>query len=321
MSLFADFWFIDRGFDAVTPLLHELTLQAMCQDVLGIENDVYCYETGGKSHELILDENDELWIKTRHKHIADVSQEIVKGLKKLGDTKDASKAVADVKSIKDLSELIKKMPQHQKELNKFTSHFHLVEDCMRNYRNGVDKLCKVEQDLATHLNVQGERIKDPVRLMAPLLIDPELILLYILGQNGVTEENLNKLLQHANVPITEKETITNLALLGLNVTTQQGRKDIWTPTRRERANEQVYQTSRWVPVLKDIMEDTIDGKLDPKRFSSLPNHYAHEGRGFAKSARYGRWHKEGPTAAHSGPRLIVYVVGGVTYSEMRAAYE
>merc|ERR1712109_335948 len=41
------------------------------------------------------------------------------------------------------------------------------------------------------------------------------------------------------------------------------------------------------------------------------------------SARYGGWHKDKKdvAAAKTSPRIIVFVVGGTTYSEMRAAYE
>jgi syntaxin-binding protein 1 len=323
---------IDRGFDGISPLLHELTLQAMTYDLLGIDNDVYRYQTGGgesMDKEVLLDENDDLWVDNRHKHIAVVSQEVTKGLKKFAE---GSKMPSDAKSIKDLSLMIKKMPQYQKELNKFSTHFHLAEECMRRYQTGVDKLCKVEQDLALGMDAEGERVKDPMKLMVPLIIDPavkledrlRLILLYIISKNGITDENLNKLLQHANIPMSEKDTITNAGLLGLNITIDTGRKRVWTPNRRERANEQVYQSSRWVPILKDVVEDAIEDKLDAKHFPFLAGRQITQPyRSKAPtSARYGQWHKDQRhSQMRSGPRLIVFIVGGLSYSEMRCAYE
>jgi syntaxin-binding protein 1 len=161
---------------------------------------------------------------------------------------------SDAKSIKDLSLMIKKMPQYQKELNKFSTHFHLAEECMRRYQTGVDKLCKVEQvsicleyneicflrilQWAWTLTVNALKILRKSWCLFSLIrlsrlkigfvsfcctLFPKMVrlndLVFIVSRFlGVTDENLNKLLQHANISMAEKETITNAAQLGLNIT-------------------------------------------------------------------------------------------------------
>ena len=325
---------LDRGFDCISPLLHELTFQAMAYELLPIENDVYKYEMKNakeeesQQKEVLLDENDEVWAELRHRHIADVLKSVTENVKKSIDTKKMSSGDT---TLRDLSQLIKRMPQYQKQLSKYSTHLQLVEDCMKRYEGYVDRLCKVEQDLAMGSNADGLCIKDPMRILTPILLDQtvnvqdkiRIILLYVQSRNGVLEENLNKLLQHGQIPNEERAIFQNLLLLGVNIVSDGSPKSPYQIPRKERIGGHVYQTSRWTPILKDVMEDAIEEKLNQRHFPFLGGRVTNTVE-FTKPTPISlrRGDRDGKILnVRNVPRLIVFVIGGMCYSEIRTAYE
>uniref|UniRef100_A0A8C6KQ29 Syntaxin binding protein 2 n=1 Tax=Nothobranchius furzeri TaxID=105023 RepID=A0A8C6KQ29_NOTFU len=285
---------VNRGFDPISPVLHELTFQAMAYDLLDIKQDIYSYQTTGignsKEREVLLDEDDELWVQLRHMHIADAN-------------------------IKDLSQMLKKMPQYQKELS-------MVRGKEKSFI--YDSVFYLKQDLAMGANAVGEPLKDAMKSIVPVLLSEidaydkiRIILLYIFHKKkGIPEENLTKLIQHANIR-DDSKIITNIQNLGCNIINA-GKM---LPERKERADS-TYQLSRWTPIIKDIMENAIDDKLDRKQWPFISEPATITTTQTAVSARFGHWHKNrSPTEHRSGPRLIIFMIGGVSHSEMRSAYE
>lgn len=75
--------------------------------------------------------------------------------------------------------------------------------------------------------------------------------------------------------------------------------------------------------LCSFFQDAIDEKLDQKHFPYLAGRpTGGYGRPAPTSMRYGHWHKDkNALNVKNVPRLIVFIIGGMSYSEMRCAYE
>uniref|UniRef100_A0A8C3QBF5 Uncharacterized protein n=1 Tax=Geospiza parvula TaxID=87175 RepID=A0A8C3QBF5_GEOPR len=305
---------IDRGFDPVSTVLHELTFQAMAYDLLPIENDTYKYKTegsGGKEKEAILEEDDDLWVKMRHKHIADVLEYVI-----------STCVISFQLSISALSQLMKKMPLYRKEISKQVVHLSIAEDCMSKFKSNIERLCKTEQDLALGTDAEGEKVKDSMRVLLPVLLNKSYdsydkiraILLYIFSTNGTTQENLDKLIQNVHIE-SDSDMIRNWKYLDVPFVAQQHKY-----VRRDRSKEETFQLSRWTPVIKDVMEDAIENKLDSKEWpycSRCPPTWNGSGAVSARQKPRASQREE----RRSSARLIVFVIGGVTYSETRCAYQ
>ncbi|KAK2708306.1 hypothetical protein QYM36_014046 [Artemia franciscana] len=108
---------IDRGVDGVSPLLHELTFQAMAYDLLPSENDVYNCLKSGVEKNVLVNENDDHWKELRHQIIAVAFQNISKNWKTYVNNLKKSLTAGDKSSISDLLILIKKMPTISKGAN------------------------------------------------------------------------------------------------------------------------------------------------------------------------------------------------------------
>ncbi|XP_009583903.1 PREDICTED: syntaxin-binding protein 3 [Fulmarus glacialis] len=317
---------IDRGFDPVSTVLHELTFQAMAYDLLPIENDTYKYKTegpAGKEREAILEEDDELWVKIRHKHIADVIEEIPKLLKEVSSKRKATEGKL---SISALAQLMKKMPHYRKEISRQVVHLNLAEDCMSKFKSNIERLCKTEQDLALGTDAEGQKVKDSMRVLLPVLLNKShesydkirAILLYIFSTNGTTQENLDKLIQNVQIE-SDSDMIRNWKYLDVPVISSSAAQQHKYP-RRDRSSEETFQLSRWTPVIKDVMEDAIENKLHSKDWpycSQCPPTWNGSGAVSARQKPKASYQDERKSSA----RLIIFVIGGITYSEMRSAYE
>ncbi|KAF8208513.1 Sec1-like protein [Mycena galopus ATCC 62051] len=344
----------DRAMDMIAPFLHEFTYQAMANDLLPIEGgSKYTYKFQSAIGEFedktaTLTDADTVWTEVRHMHMREAIDKLMTDFNRFLEENAVFKGEGAA-SLNDMKEMLASLPQYQEQREKFSLHLNMAQECMALFeKDKLPLVANIEQDCATGLTSDGKTPKSLVQDMVPLLdsrevINPNkvrIVALYIQFREGVPEEDRRRLYQHARLSIPEQEAVNSLVHMGVRITRGPGDKDRKKlfAQKKSKNGEEEYELSRYKPVLRSVLEDHVADKLDKTLFPyvrdspsaltpSAPSSLRSATPVQATSLRSQKpsWHKAarpgGSAADSTRSRLLVFVAGGMTYSEIREAYQ
>ncbi|KAA1469037.1 Sec1-like snare protein [Dentipellis sp. KUC8613] len=336
----------DRSMDMIAPFIHEFTYQAMANDLLPIEDGTkytYKFQSSVGAFEdktATLSDADTVYTDVRHMHMREAIDKLMADFNKFM-TDNAGFKGEGAATLNDMKDMLANLPQYQEQREAFSVHLNMAQECMDIFeRDKLPMVANVEQNCATGLTAEGKTPKHLVEEMVPLLDSREvinsnkvrIIALYIQFREGVPDEDRRRLYQHARLTMPEQDAINALLHMGVRISRGPGDKDIKKKIKQKPSSEEEYELSRFKPLLRTVLEDQVADKLDPTLFPYVKDYPS--ARPAAASLRptptqttslrsaKPSWHRAArPGAANeTRQRLLIFVAGGMAYSEMREAY-
>ncbi|KAF2298210.1 hypothetical protein GH714_018621 [Hevea brasiliensis] len=311
----------------IAPVIHEWTYDAMCHDLLDMDGNKYVLEVPSKmggepeKKEVILEDNDPVWLELRHAHIADASERLhdkmtnfvsknkaaqmqsarplQMNLPDSGTTSDAEIHYAEmvVKFQPEICKIVQALPKYKEQVEKLSLHVELAR--------------LSEEDIKVVKNMQ-----------------------LIVGS-----------------PVTKKATSSFSLKFDNQKTKQAARKD-------RTGEEETWQLFRFYPMLEELIEKVSKGQLAKNEYSCMnePSSTVQETTTKAsarssnapvapekktphsmRSRRTATWarpnHSDDGYSSDSvlkntsldlrkmGKRVFVFIIGGATRSELRVCHK
>ncbi|TGO61060.1 hypothetical protein BCON_0030g00180 [Botryotinia convoluta] len=341
----------DRSMDTLAPILHEFTYQAMAHDLLPIkDHEKVTYTTvlnegtaQEEEKEMEITEKDKIWVENRHQHMSKTIQKLMSDFKKfIADNPHFANQDAENVNISQIKDMLAGLPQFQEMKEAYSLHLNMAQECMNIFQHHeLPEIALAEQTLATGLDEDYRKPKEMGAQVVRLLDNPavapkerlRLIILYVIFRDGLIMEDLERLLHHSGLPLSEMNEILNLELLGVHTTkklTDSKTKAVPTPLFPPKPTPTVINEelalSRYETNLQRCLEEITKGTLDPNIFpytrppTDPSEEMALQSQASLRSAKP-TWARGRSTTPDNMQRIIVFMAGGATYSEARACYE
>ncbi len=333
----------DRTFDPVSPLMHEYTYQAMCNDFLNIDEGVvkFVATTGGGSTEkqALLNETDELWVELRGQHIVKVINTITEKMKDMLQNSAGAfaKRNGSEMSMTSLAAAIKQLPEYQQTMNKLGQHTNLAQQCMDLFTPDLMELTQLEQNLSTGFDEAGKEFKGAKVVSAMQtalqagnlgkLQKIRLLGIFVLTQKGISGDDRRQIIQAARLNGPEQQILLNFEKIGnMMASLSASSKSVGVfggllGKSNAKQGDSDIADSRHVPILKSLLDQLISGNLPTDKFPALGPSAPNSGESKVASVRTRKFTAKDTHSNFSGGRFMVFVAGGICHSELRVVHE
>mmetsp|Transcript_21475 Transcript_21475/g.24872 ORF Transcript_21475/g.24872 Transcript_21475/m.24872 type:complete len:633 (-) Transcript_21475:168-2066(-) len=346
---------LSRQDDCLSPLVHEFTYQAIVNDLLKLEGDKITIgggATGGGTDlkDTLLNDDDELWVELRGKHIADVLEIISSRVREIVNSNSGvvNKKGGKPLSMSQMTAALKNLPEYQEVMAKLRDHMQIAHDCMKVFtQTGLLELSGIEQTLVNGTDEEGTvgrvaeivgRVEERLNIMNDPTGRFRLLAIFIVSQKGLRANDKDRLFEAARLGPKEIKAVRNLEKIGYPLiqgiasnsrfSSYMG-NDKLVKRKVDAESELEYDDSRYVSDLKVILNEIQQKKLSFKEYPSIypmPDE-GEKSSGIATTgvasvrARSSRYSNKRANGTSGKTRLVVFVAGGACYSELRAAKE
>ncbi|CAB4255668.1 Sec1p [Maudiozyma barnettii] len=301
------------------------------------------------------------WVDLKHLHIIDANEQLSGKIKELIAKNPLLVDRSKVKNTTDLLSVVAHLKDFDEDRRRIMLHKILIESCLKiNQERQLTTIAEVEQNLAGFgLNIDGEKCKHIIDTVLTTLLTKEcnitdkirLLIAYALFRGGLIESDFLKLLSFIGVR-EDHEFFPHFILLFKNFDNL-GFKLIKENARDKPFHKawfhdtivkdpNIYVTSRYVPAVGNILSKVIANPLllseeefpyvkdkpidlldDDEREAVGAAATAQSSSSLRNSRHKAAWSRNGNSLKNEGPRqrFFYYVLGGITYSEIRAAYD
>jgi len=304
-----DLLILDRGADAVSPVVHDWSYECLCRDLLRMKGNQYRYKytaNSGKTEEkdVALDESDPLFRELRSAHLADVLTQLAARMASFKETnKAAGRKKGPELDVSSMKKVVESLPAYREQLQKLSVHTTVSDELSGIIKaRSLNAVGTLEQEL-----VFGDATsKELLRLLETLRPAPgsragalqaeaaaadrlRLLLCYfgshaekLDGASGVEKWKAAAALQPGDMA-----AVLNLELLGCPVLKKPaGAAKTKKSRRKAPPNEEGWDLPKFTPRLAELVAELGRGELSQEAFpfTSPPTDAAARG---ARSARAG----------------------------------